>query len=212
MALDLNDPDVQRLGLLSQSPQPAYVEEIPDGGEPPRSLPQAHEEYFPNDHLEPPPEPFVPSPLSQSPDLLVPSMPPPSTQYHETPSPSIQVPSQPSPQIPAGLPAQFGALSPELNSASPPPWTTASNLPPQGGTSSPLTTTPAPSVLRYPAAASSPAATPSQSTTGVGYTTDQKDINQAQKHAKWAISALNFEDIPTAVKELQNALASLGAR
>lgn len=37
-----------------------------------------------------------------------------------------------------------------------------------------------------------------------------RDVNQAQKHAKWAISALNFEDVPTAVKELKNALAMLG--
>jgi vacuolar protein sorting-associated protein VTA1 len=44
------------------------------------------------------------------------------------------------------------------------------------------------------------------------FSTDQKDINQAQKHAKWAISALNFEDVPTAVKELRNALAMLGAQ
>jgi len=33
----------------------------------------------------------------------------------------------------------------------------------------------------------------------------------AQKHAKWAISALNFEDVDTAVRELRIALQSLGA-
>ena len=33
----------------------------------------------------------------------------------------------------------------------------------------------------------------------------------AQKHAKWAISALAFEDVPTAVKELRIALRALGA-
>ncbi|KAI5865776.1 DUF605-domain-containing protein [Durotheca rogersii] len=44
------------------------------------------------------------------------------------------------------------------------------------------------------------------------YNTDDMTIVQAQKHAKWAISALNFEDVPTAVRELQAALASLGAR
>ena len=33
----------------------------------------------------------------------------------------------------------------------------------------------------------------------------------AQKHAKWAISALNFEDVPTAVRELRKALELLGA-
>lgn len=56
---------------------------------------------------------------------------------------------------------------------------------------------------------SAPAPAPVQNT---NYSTDQKDINQAQKHAKWAISALNFEDVPTAVKELRNALAMLGAQ
>ncbi|KAI1102475.1 DUF605-domain-containing protein [Jackrogersella minutella] len=44
------------------------------------------------------------------------------------------------------------------------------------------------------------------------YNTDDMAIVQAQKHAKWAISALNFEDVPTAVKELQAALATLGVR
>ena len=34
---------------------------------------------------------------------------------------------------------------------------------------------------------------------------------EAQKHAKWAISALNFEDADTAVKELRIALRALGA-
>jgi vacuolar protein sorting-associated protein VTA1 len=33
----------------------------------------------------------------------------------------------------------------------------------------------------------------------------------AQKHARWAISALNFEDVNTAVKELRLALQNLGA-
>jgi vacuolar protein sorting-associated protein VTA1 len=62
---------------------------------------------------------------------------------------------------------------------------------------------------------SPPAQTPTSAPAPVqntNYSTDQKDINQAQKHAKWAISALNFEDVPTAVKELRNALAALGAQ
>ncbi|KAI1431786.1 Vta1 like-domain-containing protein [Xylaria sp. CBS 124048] len=44
------------------------------------------------------------------------------------------------------------------------------------------------------------------------YNYDDMAIAQAQKHAKWAISALNFEDVPTAVRELQAALVALGAR
>ncbi|KAF2204497.1 DUF605-domain-containing protein [Delitschia confertaspora ATCC 74209] len=42
--------------------------------------------------------------------------------------------------------------------------------------------------------------------------TDEEAIMAAQKHAKWAISALNFEDVNTAVKELRVALNALGAR
>ncbi|KAL8909427.1 MAG: hypothetical protein Q9207_000262 [Kuettlingeria erythrocarpa] len=40
---------------------------------------------------------------------------------------------------------------------------------------------------------------------------DEETIAKAQKHARWAISALNFEDVNTAIKELRGALESLGA-
>ncbi|KAF2266071.1 DUF605-domain-containing protein [Lojkania enalia] len=43
------------------------------------------------------------------------------------------------------------------------------------------------------------------------FKTDEESVVEAQKHAKWAISALNFEDVNTAVKELRIALRSLGA-
>lgn len=39
---------------------------------------------------------------------------------------------------------------------------------------------------------------------------DEEAVMQAQKHAKWAISALNFEDVPTAISELRLALQQLG--
>lgn len=42
--------------------------------------------------------------------------------------------------------------------------------------------------------------------------TDEEAIAKAQKHARWAISALNFEDAETAVKELRAALVTLGAQ
>lgn len=41
------------------------------------------------------------------------------------------------------------------------------------------------------------------------YVTEEEAILAAQKHAKWAISALNFEDVPTAIKELKLALQQL---
>lgn len=40
---------------------------------------------------------------------------------------------------------------------------------------------------------------------------DEEAMLSAQKHCRWAISALNFEDVPTAVKELRGALKDLGA-
>ena len=43
------------------------------------------------------------------------------------------------------------------------------------------------------------------------YATDEEAIMKAQKHARWAISALNFEDVNTAVDELRGALNALGA-
>jgi vacuolar protein sorting-associated protein VTA1 len=48
-------------------------------------------------------------------------------------------------------------------------------------------------------------------TTAPGSNVDEAAMVQAQKHAKWAISALNFEDVNTAVMELRRALQALGA-
>ncbi|RCI10880.1 hypothetical protein L249_5206 [Ophiocordyceps polyrhachis-furcata BCC 54312] len=73
-----------------------------------------------------------------------------------------------------------------------------------------------PSSPSFRAVATSPPAfsPPPQATSSVApraSMTSQRDINDAQKHAKWAISALNFDDVPTAVKELRNALQKLGS-
>ncbi|KAF2682520.1 DUF605-domain-containing protein [Lentithecium fluviatile CBS 122367] len=43
------------------------------------------------------------------------------------------------------------------------------------------------------------------------FKTDEESQMEATKHAKWAISALNFEDVDTAVKQLRLALRALGA-
>lgn len=51
-----------------------------------------------------------------------------------------------------------------------------------------------------------------QSYSQTAYLSDEEAIMKSQKHARWAISALNFEDVSTAVKELKIALDSLGAR
>ncbi|KAF1839988.1 DUF605-domain-containing protein [Cucurbitaria berberidis CBS 394.84] len=56
-----------------------------------------------------------------------------------------------------------------------------------------------------------PAAPPPQQSLQGPFRNDEDSIMEAQKHAKWAISALNFEDADTAVKELRIALRALGA-
>ncbi|KAG9635847.1 DUF605-domain-containing protein, partial [Aureobasidium melanogenum] len=58
-----------------------------------------------------------------------------------------------------------------------------------------------PAVAPPPAAAPVPLP-PVQPVAPGTYRTDDDSITLAQKHAKWAMSALNFEDVDTAVKEL----------
>ena len=55
-------------------------------------------------------------------------------------------------------------------------------------------------------------AAPASLDSQITYVADEEAILKAQKHARWAISALNFEDVSTAIKELRGALGSLGAR
>jgi vacuolar protein sorting-associated protein VTA1 len=68
----------------------------------------------------------------------------------------------------------------------------------------------APTPAFVPAAVSVPA--PAQSSKQQVYNTDDAAIAKAQKHARFAISALNFDDAATAVKELRAALQTLGAQ
>ncbi|KAK3067512.1 hypothetical protein LTR53_015578 [Teratosphaeriaceae sp. CCFEE 6253] len=63
----------------------------------------------------------------------------------------------------------------------------------------------------YPPAQTQAHATAPTAGRAVVYRTDDEAVLAAQKHAKWAISALNFEDVETAVRELRGALAVLGA-
>ncbi|OOQ86388.1 hypothetical protein PEBR_21718 [Penicillium brasilianum] len=43
------------------------------------------------------------------------------------------------------------------------------------------------------------------------HSVDDHNISLAQKHARWAVSALTFDDVDTAIKELKNALRLLGS-
>ncbi|KAI1424445.1 Vta1 like-domain-containing protein [Xylaria sp. FL1777] len=176
--------------------------------------------------------PSAPPPANQS--LLdlpsTTSMRPPGPVTHSTlrsppeiPSPIVHHPPQPpsvsyaSPGVPSS-PQDFYHPPPQHQAAPAPPFIP----PPQHYTPSQAPSAPHNYHAGYsqpvvPKAAPAPPPPPVQQYGGNNqptgsYNYDDMAIAQAQKHAKWAISALNFEDVPTAVRELQAALATLGAR
>lgn len=220
--LDPADPDVQQL-TSPGAPQPASVQEIPDDGEPqPGSSHNQYVQdgYFPPGHTAPPTE-----------SASIPAVPP------DPPSAASQIPPQPSPQIPTKLPPQFAPPPPQVPSpdvGTSPGWPTSSIAaaaaatapaispevyPPTGPTAPPPPPTipvysapsPAPVAAPAPLPVPTPVAAPPPAST-TPFMGSHKDLNKAQKHAKFAISALNFDDVPTAVQELRNALAALGAQ
>lgn len=161
------------------------------------------------------PSPALPSPAPFSP--TVPNLPDTPQDYYRP-----SAPQQPS--MPASAPTPpFLPLQPPHQQYQPPPPSTYTPhqpaprqphyQPPPPHHSQPLVPTftpPPPAVSAPPPAPYQPQPPQPQAPTG-GYVRDDLAMAQAQKHAKWAISALNFEDVPTAVKELRNALAVLGA-
>lgn len=108
-------------------------------------------------------------------------------------------------------------------SALPPPPISA-YIPPPQPRQAPPPPAPAPAPARAPATRSATAAAtnlarngPAATDYGAGddwqpapSTVDPVTIGTAQKHAKWAISALNYEDLETARKELRAALQLIG--
>lgn len=171
------------------------------------SAPAAQPGYF-----DPPPS--LPSPISPPsqnpvdytagagasapsvPESWAPTPPPATTRFSPPPGP---------PAPPAGPPTFAPSYSPTTAVAPPPP----SNIP---------FTNPAPPAASFSRPVSTPvpiappvvASQPPQPVAG-NAAVDDAAMSQAQKHARWAISALNFEDVPTAVRELRRALETLNA-
>jgi len=156
-----------------------------------------------------------------------------STHFQAPPDlpapPTGWTPSQPSPatspppaawsQPPVSPPAGTGFYRPPSASTTGPP-TFATSPPSTAAVASPPVsppTNPYHSNMASTAGAARPTAPSVAPRTGYapvqsgGSTADEAAMAGAQKHAKWAISALNFEDVPTAVRELRRALELLGA-
>lgn len=134
-----------------------------------------------------------------------PKLPPPPTTFAQpqptapkTPLDSFQAPVTPAqPPVrsipPTAPPALFQQQNtPQMLQQPPPNMPMQSHLPP-----------PQTNILSAP---------PAQPPGNVNVEVDEESMMRAQKHARWAISALNFEDVPTAIRELQLALHTLGAR
>ena len=98
------------------------------------------------------------------------------------------------------------AQLPQHSHAQPAPRQTPAHLPGSFNHPSPTTQYPSHVMKANPSrSVVSPAAT-----SKLNYVADEEAVLKAQKHARWAISALNFEDVNTAVKELRGALEALG--
>ncbi|OTB01314.1 hypothetical protein M426DRAFT_323583 [Hypoxylon sp. CI-4A] len=241
-ALDPNDPEVQMIGApkpasvedvpdeetrphatsaTSYQVSPAPVSEPTSPPAPSAPVPEQVSPIVPPGVPTSEPGSYFPNAPS-APDLDLPSttnMPPPGPTSYDATAPSPLIPS-PSTHNPAGSPSVPFSL-PTVPStpqnfyrSAPVAPTPQRQLPPQA---------PAvnqnyhsqPSQFTVPQAPAAPTMPTQQYSSGAPSNSDNTDdmaIMQAQKHAKWAISALNFEDVPTAVRELQAALATLGAR
>jgi vacuolar protein sorting-associated protein VTA1 len=225
---ELKELERQETGQNNSVYQAPTVEQAPDDGTAPPVLPQQP----PNEDAVPPSAPYQPdnqqvSPI-EPPDNTAgrqnsigggyfPTL---SSTPMDTSMPDISTAPARSPQQPTSpqdfytstqpptAPSinSFGMTSPDRSH--PPP-------PPQPHTFQPMQSPPAPQ-WQQPVAppAPAPAVAPAsfqQVPRTSGFRTDDEAVMAAQKHARWAISALNFEDVNTAVKELRLALQNLGA-
>lgn len=197
VTLDPDDPEVQKInGAAYQQPS---VEDEDSGeigpriidGPPTYPTEQPHQDqaHLPSNTTGVPPK----APIDDYSPL--PAILPRDPAAAPSDPPSIP----PSPSAPED-PATFYSTPPPPNAAAPPP--------PQPG---PHPRQPAPPSPAY--APPPERQVPSQPTAAASYDAGADDVAvaEAQKHARWAISALNFEDVGTAVAELRLALKTLGA-
>lgn len=163
------------------------------------SLPQAPQPPDPSSFYQNPASPpptFQPPQQSSPPHSELPTSPPQST--YSSP-PGINPYAAPPPQAPQ-QPTMFNSPHNQPHQAQ--HYASPPHQPPQAA--SPYGRPP----QQNPYA--KPSAPPPASSQGP-FRDDERSIAEAQKHAKWAISALNFDDAATAVKELRIALQALGA-
>ncbi|KAH6619361.1 Vta1 like-domain-containing protein [Chaetomium sp. MPI-SDFR-AT-0129] len=201
---------------LPHSPAPAEPSPVSDPGFQlpgvPTNLsqPAAPSGYFGPDASITPPSNLPSAPTSWSTSPQHPSAPPvtwsPPAASPSSASGFYQQPSQPA--APPTAPPTFAASPPATAATAPLP----TSPPTDSHRVIPTASAPAvPNALPPMGLAPPSGYAPVGAQPSGAFTTDEAAIVGAQKHAKWAISALNFEDVPTAVRELRRALELLTA-
>ncbi|KAJ9227513.1 hypothetical protein DTO212C5_3663 [Paecilomyces variotii] len=238
--LDPSDPEVKAIegsGEPSTTrPRQPSVEEVPDDAD--RTEKQLARQSSLDESLHPsrsssvPPQPptslpHVPSKLSDV-DTAQASSTGDAPELPSAPagfsSPSLNLPDTPAT---SNLGAAYSGSTDGLESFPPPtageqPTTDNLPQPPSAFYRAPTNpfappVAPATSSSRNPPAAAprpTPVPAPAASRasgTPANQTVDDDSIALAQKHARWAVSALSFDDVNTAIKELRNSLRYLGA-
>lgn len=214
---DASDEDVPRDSAMPSSAAPSVPPLVPDDGE--LKLPSAPgygNEPDPSPAAQPgyfDPPPTLPSPISppshtpvnygsnsnapSAPDNWAPTPPPASSAFSPPPGPSA----------PATGPPTFAPSYSPTVAVAPPPV----SPPSKPNVSRPIAPPPNNPAYSHPAPAAPGGFSQVPHQVAGNFTVDDAAMSQAQKHARWAISALNFEDVPTAVRELRRALESLNA-
>ncbi|CAK7200669.1 hypothetical protein SEUCBS139899_003367 [Sporothrix eucalyptigena] len=172
---------------IAPSPAIGGVPSLPPAGASPLSFASPTLPTVPTVPADHDRTPGYPLPQSLSPTLPTfnpPTAPPADSFFQETPP---VTPQQPPLTVAATLPGP-------TRHCRPPRQPRATRLP--------TTTASSHSSLHHP-----PAAAPYVQPVSI----DDLAMVNAQKHAKWDISALNFEDVSTVVRELRKALEFLGA-
>ncbi|KAE8376741.1 Vta1 like-domain-containing protein [Aspergillus bertholletiae] len=151
--------------------------------------------------------PSAPATLTSS-STSVPSLPDTPTRVgtdqSSGPSDAFQSFPPPSTSPPSGLPAASHNPSSFYNQPSAPPQQPTRSPP----VAAPIVPRPSPQPVYAPTPITPTASSSSYSNS---QTVDDNAIALAQKHARWAVSALTFDDVNTAIKELKNSLKCLGA-
>ena len=221
----------------ASKPQPASVEEVPDEAD--RLGRYMARQSSMDESLHPSRTSSLPPASAAVPEIpSVPRNAPGSPQGMDIDSPQptgLELPSTPGtignssipqlPDTPGSTNKQPFAASDAFQSF-PPPSSTLSDTGPDPASYYDSST--ASAHMPAPAAAAAPAPAPVASAPGPSivpapvapapiassqpsHSIDDNSISLAQKHARWAVSALTFDDVNTAIKELKNSLRYLGA-